>query len=403
MSEIIISRQPVLDKYMRIYGYHIIFKRADGQEITPDDIANTFTEIDINKIIGENKGFIEISKDVADSEILKIFPSDKVSLSVGKDWFKTDVMYYIEKFHKEGFDVHLNYIHKNDCFPVFSLIDYIFIDVKEFQIEHLKEILDLLEMLKAHKIAKNVETKNHFNQLKELNFDLYEGNFFAKPSEIKENTIDVSKTALIEIYSKLKDFEDLNSIEETFKKNPDLSIKLLKYVNSAAFSFRSRITSIKHALALLGQKELLKWTLLALYQSDDYPAKQNPLLEMAAVRGKIMEILATKLDNFTKEEVEESFLAGVLSLADTACNMSIKNIIEELNLSQDISDALLERKGKIGKLLYVVENLEKIEETDVDSLKKLVEELNLNLNDLLAAEMEAYLWINDVNNELNLN
>ncbi len=400
MSEIIISRQPILDKKLRSYGYHIFFKRADNQEVTPDDLAQTFTEIDLERLIGNNIGFFEISREIADSQILNIFPSDKVSFTLGKDWLKADVMHYIEKLKENDFSVHLDYMHKKECFPIYNFVDYIFINVKNFTTLELEEIVDLLSIVRGLKVAKSIETKEQFQELTKIGFDLYEGNFFAKPKIIKEKTIDVSKTALLELYTKLKDFEDLNSIEETFKKNPDLSIKLLKYVNSAAFSFRSRITSIKHALALLGQKELLKWTLLALYQSDDFPTEQNPLMEMAAIRGKIMEILATKMDNFSKEEVEESFLTGVLSLSDVAFNLDMETIIKELNLSQDIADALLERKGKIGKLLHIVENLEKIEETDLDSLKKIVSDMNLTLNDVLNAEMEAYFWVNDINNEL---
>ena len=401
MSEIIISRQPILDKKLRTYGYHVFLKRADGQDLNPDDIAKVFTEIDIHKIIGKNKGFFEITKEIADSEILKLFPQERVAFTLGKDWFKSDVMHYIEKFKKANFSVYLDYFNSKDCFPVYNFVDYIFLDVRKFSIPELKESLELLEMVQGKKVAKNIETKDQFNELKDLSFDLFEGMFYAKPKNIKENTIDVSKTALIELYTKLKEFEDLNSIEETFKKNPDLSLKLLKYVNSAAFSFRNKITSIKHALALLGQKELLKWTLLALYQSDDFQTEQNPLLETAAIRGKVMEILATKMEDFTQEEIEESFLTGVLSLSDTAFNLDLKNIVKELNLSKDIEEALLERKGKIGSLLKIVESLEQIEETDIDSLKSIVNELNLDLNDLLNAEMEAYLWVNNMHEEVN--
>ncbi len=401
MSEIIISRQPILDKKLRIYGYHVFLKRSDGQDLNPDDIAKVFTEIDIHKIIGKNKGFFEITKEIADSEILKLFPQERVAFTLGKDWFKSDVMHYIEKFKKANFSVYLDYFNSKDCFPVYNFVDYIFLDVRNFSIPELKGSLELLEMVQGKKVAKNIETKDQFNELKDLSFDLFEGMFYAKPKNIKENTIDVSKTALIELYTKLKEFEDLNSIEETFKKNPDLSLKLLKYVNSAAFSFRNKITSIKHALALLGQKELLKWTLLALYQSDDFQTEQNPLLETAAIRGKVMEILATKMEDFTQEEIEESFLTGVLSLSDTAFNLDLKNIVKELNLSKDIEEALLERKGKIGSLLKIVESLEQIEETDIDSLKSIVNELNLDLNDLLNAEMEAYLWVNNMHEEVN--
>lgn len=401
MSEIIISRQPILDKKLRTYGYHVFLKRADGQDLNPDDVAKVFTEVDIHKIIGKNKGFFEITKEIADSEILKLFPQERVAFTLGKDWFKSDVMHYIEKFKKANFSVYLDYFNSKDCFPVYNFVDYIFLDVRKFSIPELKESLELLEIVQGKKVAKNIETKDQFNELKDLSFDLFEGMFYAKPKNIKENTIDVSKTALIELYTKLKEFEDLNSIEETFKKNPDLSLKLLKYVNSAAFSFRNKITSIKHALALLGQKELLKWTLLALYQSDDFQTEQNPLLETAAIRGKVMEILATKMEDFTQEEIEESFLTGVLSLSDTAFNLDLKNIVKELNLSKDIEEALLERKGKIGSLLKIVESLEQIEETDIDSLKSIVNELNLDLNDLLNAEMEAYLWVNNMHEELN--
>jgi EAL and modified HD-GYP domain-containing signal transduction protein len=55
------------------------------------------------------------------------------------------------------------------------------------------------------------------------------------------------------------------------------------------------VTSLRHALVLLGRKQLRVWLQLLLYTADRGNANfGNPLLQLAAVRGKLMEILAAR-------------------------------------------------------------------------------------------------------------
>src|SRR5258708_29292358 len=52
---------------------------------------------------------------------------------------------------------------------------------------------------------------------------------------------------------------NLHKSSRIFKRDVSLSCRLLRYLNSAAFAFRTEIHSIPHALGLLGELALRRW------------------------------------------------------------------------------------------------------------------------------------------------
>ena len=117
-------------------------------------------------------------------------------------------------------------------------------------------------------------------------------------------------------------------------------------MNSVAIGLRVRIKTLRHALMVLGQEQLKRWITLALYASDESSGAQSPLLEMAAMRGKLMELLvAVAPQPGGKELPERAFMAGILSADRRAVRGLHGRAGGKLNLVDDVRDALLERGG----------------------------------------------------------
>jgi len=183
---------------------------------------------------------------------------------------------------------------------------------------------------------------------------------------------------------------ELSEIEETFKQNPGLTYNLLRLVNSVAIGLRVRIKTLRHALMVLGLEQLKRWITLALYASNESSGAQSPLLEIAAMRGKLMELLVQSLPNPAgKEFSDRAFMAGILSLIDVLFEVSMSELVEKLNLVDDVRDALLERSGRLGSLLQLAE---KLEQTDFAAVNQHLEECGLSLDQLLAAQLETITW-----------
>jgi len=73
---------------------------------------------------------------------------------------------------------------------------------------------------------------------------------------------------------------------------------------------------------------------------------------------ELLMIKRTGLDR-TSDLVESAFLTGILSLLDALYEIPMENVVESLNLSNEVTSALLYREGELGTLLHLAERLEK--------------------------------------------
>jgi hypothetical protein len=62
---------------------------------------------------------------------------------------------------------------------------------------------------------------------------------------------------------------DTSEIENAFKHEPGLTLDLLRLTNSAASGLTTRITSLRHAIAVLGRRQLQRWLQLLIYANAD--------------------------------------------------------------------------------------------------------------------------------------
>jgi EAL and modified HD-GYP domain-containing signal transduction protein len=158
---------------------------------------------------------------------------------------------------------------------------------------------------------------------------------------------------------------------------------------------REKIKNIRHAIMILGINHLRRWVQLALFAGNDDRGLNSPLLEMAAVRGRLMELLMIQRSGQTRTSdlVETAFLTGILSLLDALYETPMEHVVESLNLSDDMADALLRREGQLGMLLLLAEKLEK---TDFDAVQEILNSLSISLDQLLAAQLDAFNWRNSI-------
>jgi EAL and modified HD-GYP domain-containing signal transduction protein len=189
--------------------------------------------------------------------------------------------------------------------------------------------------------------------------------------------------------------EEFYVIERIFRQNPELHIKLLQFMNSASFYTAQKITSIGQSIALLGYRNLQKWVTLLLFAGEGYDMKSTPLFERAVLRGRIMELLTGKVTHDTST-ADTAFITGVLSLVDTLFQSPLESILKDLNLSEEINNALLHRDGLLGTLVSVIENLE---DEKYDVLKDRLESLNVDIEELFKIENSAIIEFENMNGD----
>ena len=233
-----------------------------------------------------------------------------------------------------------------------------------------------------------------------LNFQMLQGFYFAKPEIISGKRIDPSKLALLKLLLLVVKDSDVTEIENELKYQPGLSYNLLRMVNSAASGLPRTINSIKRAIMILGRKQLQRWIQILLYAAKQKDGSaSDALMQTATVRGKLLEFIAIADRPHDKNHQDRPFMVGTLSLLDTLLGIEMSELVSSLSIQKDMSEALLNRRGYLGRQLELIEAHEKGEFEKVSSM--LAELGFLSLSEFTRMELEAAAWANRISEAIN--
>jgi hypothetical protein len=203
-----------------------------------------------------------------------------------------------------------------------------------------------------------------------------------------------SQTLLMKILAQIARDAETRDIEATLKHDPQLSVQLLRLVNSVAFAPNTPIRSFSHAITLLGRRQLQRWLQLLLYASQASGGHGNPLLASAALRASLMERLC-KTAARDQATQDQAFMVGMFSQLEALFSQPLAAIIEPLHLAGEISTALLQRGGLLGDLLTLVEAAER-EPADVAAALK---QTGIGNEAWCKAQIEALRWTIQISKE----
>lgn len=396
-----LGRQPILDRNQEIVGYELLFRSADMDHAdfksyshaSSNVITHALSSFGMHEVLGGKFGFINVHLGLLLSEMLELLPIGQTVLELLEIIAIDDqVVERCRELKELGFVIALD-DHEFDPgnSEIYFVADIIKIDILLTGVDNLPEVVRQLRKYPVKLLAEKVETVEQFLLCNELGFDLFQGYFFARPVVLNRRKIDVSGMALLKLLQQLTMDASIETIELTFKENPGLSYNLLRLVNSVALGIREKIKNLRHAILLLGVNHLRRWTQLSLFAGHDARSVNHPLLELAAVRGRLMEIMLCQAGgkSASDEMAESAFMVGILSLLDVLFETPMEEIIANLNLNDEISTALLNREGRLGRMLVLTE---KLEVTDFEAVNTLIVECGLTLDQLLTAQLEAFNW-----------
>lgn len=397
-TQVYIGRQPILDRLRKIFGYELLFRsgNANGANVTNNMQAtasvmvNTLNNIGIVRLIGDKTGFINVDDQVLASGIIELLPGKTIVLELLETVDIDDaVVELCRQTRKKGYQFALDDFSacSDSLEKMFPIASYVKVDLMATD---RKDLPGLVGKLKGHSLkllAEKVETQEDFEVCRDLGFDYFQGYFFEKPSIISGKSISPTQVVLLELSRILAREEEFFIIERLFRKNPELHIKLLQFMNSASFYTAQKINSIGQAITMLGYRNLQKWVTLLLFAGEGYDTRSAPLFERAVIRGRIMELLAHRITRDTAA-ADTAFITGVLSLIDALFQVPLRNILKDFNLSEAIHTALLHRDGLLGKLVTVIENLE---QENYDEMRHHLKEVNVTSEDLFQIENNAII------------
>ena len=406
-QELFLGRQPILDRDQNLAAFELLFRSShlNGAHIEDDLLASAtvinhaFTELGVEHVLGRYVGFINLSAPLILSDVIELLPRDRVVLELLETVEVTPtVVARLKELKAMGFTLALDdYLGQEAQYAeVLGVVDVVKVDVKGLDPARVEAITARLKRWPVKLLAEKVDTREQADLCLDLGYDLFQGYYFARPSIIKGKRLTHAETAIMRLLGLVMADADTPEIEQVFGQNPDLSLTLLRLVNSVAVGSRTKITSLSQALVLLGRHQLQRWLQLLMYAiPSSRDAKfPSPLLVLAATRGRMMELLAAVWSGASAEARERAFLTGILSLVSALLAVPLPEILKSLPLPEKVRTALLDRSGELGDMLRLVEL---VEQTDVDGIAAMLDQRPfLGAATVNNAYVEAIEWANRI-------
>ena len=412
-----LGRQPILGREQQLLAFALVLQdgmivsEGAGENIdTP--LAQAFAAPASEQPLGPYRAFIQVDRDFLLSVLIETFSLALVVLKLKAGLAPTDeVLERCRQLVDKGFAlaVHDNGATDNaadrETAPtqLVQLAEIVAIDVAVADAAALAARIGQLRSGNKKLLAQNVETARQLELCQSLGFDLFQGYFFARPALNLSQKLKPAQLSLMRLLALAMEDADTGEIENAFKHEPGLTLDLLRLTNSAANGLTTRITSLRHAIAVLGRRQLQRWLQLLIYANADSgktakdPHAISPLLQLAATRGRLMELLADCVQAGNREFADQAFMVGILSLMPTLLGMAMAEILAQLPFAQRVGLALTERGGQLGQLLTLVEATELADQDALAEAQRRLPTINARLLDSRLSQ--AMAWANNVGRE----
>jgi EAL and modified HD-GYP domain-containing signal transduction protein len=397
-----LTRQPILDNEHRIVGYEL--KRRDaGAANLPGSIPGTATtqqaedewllasaiDLAFQRALGDKLTFLSVSADTLHSPLMEQLPKDKVVVAIHPERSPPALIARVEKLAHDGLQLALDDPAEHQ--ELAGYCRYIRFDTTRYDAMSLAaqvvRSLDTGPGKKPRLIATQVDTPEVYAACRKLSFNLFQGYYYTHPLATAANRLDSSSMRVMELLNLVRNRAEFPQIEKTFKLDPALSYRLLRYINSPAIGLRRTIESIGHALILLGHDQIYRWLTLLLFTGGEVEPRSQTLLRNALVRARFTESLGQ--DKLKTSERDGLFIVGIFSLLDGLLNVPMEKALTGLHLPQPVFDALLKHSGLYAPYLKLAIACEHFDQATIAASAA---EIGLDADTVNLAHVNALIW-----------
>jgi EAL and modified HD-GYP domain-containing signal transduction protein len=403
-EEFFLGRQPIVGRNGELLAYEILFRSGNtNHAVITDDVAasaaviqHVFLDFGMDAALGQNLGFINISETLLMSDVIEMLPRRRVVLELLESVrFTPEVIARCHALRAAGYRLALDDVTRLDPAQAqaFDLVEIIKIDIRGMELAHLRSLVEALRPYGKILLAEKVETTEQHQFCRELGFELFQGYFFAKAVTLRGRTIHTSELSLLKLIKMVAADADIAPLEDELKRAPELTMRLLRLVNSAAFALPKKISTLRNAIIVLGRTQLNHLLHIMLFaKTNNGVPGTNPLMQTAVIRGRLMEGAALAMDK--PALIKNAFMTGMLSLVDILFDHDVHHIIQMLDLDIPTQAALLRREGTLGLLLQLTEAAEAL---DQQRVQELLRDLKLEGHcDFNKLQVEALKWANSL-------
>ena len=363
MSNAYVARQPIFDRDLEVVGYELLFREppvttadvSDHQAATTRVVLATLTELGLDQVVGTKLAWINVSRDFLLGGLVGTLPMQRVGLEILEDQMIDDafVAAVIEARH-QGFSVALDDFELGtDSDRLLEHVDVIKLDMMGLGREGLADHVARLRHLDVELLVEKVETPEDHQFALALGCHRFQGFFYKRPELLSRRRIDVGRVSLMRLLCTLQDPDTtLEQIQNDVSVDVGLSLRLLRYINSASIGMANVVTSVAQAVTLLGPAHLRRWASLTAFAG--LADERSELTRTALVRAHFCELA----DHGQSSGAPQRFTLGLFSVMDALTGSTLQDALAAVPFPADMREALLDHTGPLGRLLGAVIALE---------------------------------------------
>ncbi|HYD79773.1 MAG TPA: HDOD domain-containing protein [Paucimonas sp.] len=382
-------REPLLDPKERMFGYELKWQGLSGD----DNALASFIAAEAGSGqaecgLGDGKLFLQANLAALEPATLAALPPQNVIFCVSAaELVKPEVDAAAKSLRQAGFGIAGKYgeLVGQDK-SLLALVTHVEIDAGTVNQATLGKLAAVLKQASIQLVVRNVHSWPEFDACASLGLNAFVGDFYldARPG-VQVKGLNPAQTIILHLMQLVKQNADIRQLEDVLRRDAAISYKLLRYINSVGFGLGAEIQSLRHAVTMLGYSPLYRWLSLLLATASS-GGHAPALMQTAVIRGRFAELLGQ--DFLPKNEAENLFVAGMFSLLDRLLGLPMEQVLESIQLSDAVSEALLTRGGMFGPFLALAEACER----GTTPIEPLADSMFLSANRINEAHLAALAW-----------
>jgi c-di-GMP phosphodiesterase len=363
MSNAYVARQPIFDRDLEVIGYELLFRDppimianvSDQEAATTRVVLDTLTELGLDQVVGSKLAWINVSREFVLGGLLGTLPPERVGLEILEDQLVDGALVAaVVQAREHGFQVALDDFELGgDGDRLLEHVDVIKLDMMALGRDGLADHVRRLRHFNVELLVEKVETPEDHAFGLALGCQRFQGFFYKRPELLSRRRIDVGRVSLMRLLCRLEDpSTTLEEVQADVSHDVGLSLRLLRYINSASVGMAHTVTSVAQAVTLLGPRHLRRWASLTAFAGL---AHERPELTRAAlVRARFCELA----DEGQNSDGAQRFTLGLFSVMDALMDSTLEDALVAVPFPEDMREALIDHTGPLGRLLGAVIALE---------------------------------------------
>ncbi|MCA9011341.1 MAG: HDOD domain-containing protein [Planctomycetaceae bacterium] len=361
-----LARQPILNRDLQLHGYELLFRNGaenyfrtvDGDVATASLISDAVHIHSLEKLTDGHMTFINFTRNALVQDLYTVLPQASTVVEILESVAMDDeLLEACRRVKRHGYILALDdYVLEARFDPLLSMIDILKVEFPALSGQQQCSVVESARQYGFKLLAEKVETPAQYDSAWNLGYDYFQGYFFCKPQMLSARRLPESNLQSLRLLQLVNESEfDIDKVEHLIRSDISLSYKLLRYLNSPVFRRQTPVQSVRHAIITLGQEPLRKWvSVIAVHGISSQ--KPSELMNTCLIRARFSERLGEKV--FGPDLASECFIVGMFSLLDAMLDQPMKEIVQELRLTEEVRRALEGGESPLNQVLNLSRAME---------------------------------------------